>query len=564
MMSNMKRTLCFLIVLFLGWTLGGCKDGSKEITYADAVAQLDKRVRQVAWSENFVTRRAQLSFDKTPDLADSLPDIDKFALVVNPETSFRDVVVEIFVSTEKSGTGPDGWLVEVADAFNRRNMPIQAGRTAKVKIRKIASGTGYQYIVSKKYLPDAYTPSNHLWLKMLEAQGVQTIPMSEQLVGNTAGIVMKESVFQTLQTTYGAVNVKNVIDAVVQGNLAMGYTNPFASSTGLNFLVTVLATFADGDETRMLSDSVVSAFEAFQRGVPFVSLTTLQMRESVQNDGSLDAFIMEHQTFVNTPVLQAGYIFMPFGITHDNPLYGIGTLEPDKRQVLQQFAKFVARSEHQKRASKYGFQRLTDYHPPFQMPAGELLIQAQKLWKQKKDAGKPIVAVFLSDVSGSMAGAALLNLKRALKEGSKFIDPKNAIGLVTFNHQVRHVLPIREFSLTHRAAFTAAVEDLSAGGNTAMHDGIIVALKLLVEARKTFPDSKPMLFVLSDGLTNRGLEFKDVQSVITGLKIPIYTIGYNVKMDLLQQISSINEAAYLNADEGDIAYKIGALLHAEM
>ena len=52
--------------------------------------------------------------------------------------------------------------------------------------------------------------------------------------------------------------------------------------------------------------------------------------------------------------------------------------------------------------------------------------------------------------------------------------------------------------------------------------------------------------------------------MIAGLKIPIYTIGYNTKLDLLRHISAINEAASLNADEGDIAYKIGALLNAEM
>ena len=85
----------------------------------------------------------------------------------------------------------------------------------------------------------------------------------------------------------------------------MGYTDPFVSSTGLNFLVTVLATLAQGDASRMLADDVVSAFTAFQRGVPFVALTTLQMRDSVQRDGSLEAFVMERAIFAKTPVFQS-------------------------------------------------------------------------------------------------------------------------------------------------------------------------------------------------------------------------------------------------------------------
>ena len=75
-----------------------------------------------------------------------------------------------------------------------------------------------------------------------------------------------------------------VIDDVASGDLVMGYTDPFASSTGLNFLVTVLDSFAGGEEERMLDPDVVSTFERFQENVPFVALTTLQMRESVEQE----------------------------------------------------------------------------------------------------------------------------------------------------------------------------------------------------------------------------------------------------------------------------------------
>jgi Ca-activated chloride channel homolog len=112
--------------------------------------------------------------------------------------------------------------------------------------------------------------------------------------------------------------------------------------------------------------------------------------------------------------------------------------------------------------------------------------------------------------------------------------------------------------------FTAAVQDMSAGGGTAMYDGILVALKMLVAAKAKQPECKPLLIVLTDGETNAGLSFDKVKPVLAGVKIPIYTIGYNAKLDILRQISTINEAASLNADEGDIAYKIGALLNAEM
>ena len=92
--------------------------------------------------------------------------------------------------------------------------------------------------------------------------------------------------------------------------IAMGYTDPFVKNAGLNFLVAVLATFAQGDPNKMLADDVVSAFEAFQRGVPFVALTTPQMRDSVQNDRSLEAFIVNRAVFAK-PRLPVRIRFYP-------------------------------------------------------------------------------------------------------------------------------------------------------------------------------------------------------------------------------------------------------------
>ncbi len=117
------------------------------------------------------------------------------------------------------------------------------------------------------------------------------------------------------------------------------------------------------------------------------------------------------------------------------------------------------------------------------------------------------MGIFLADVSGSMKGLALNNLKRALIEGSRFIDPQNAIGLVVFSDKVEQRLPVRKFDLLHRAAFVAAVEDMDANGNTAMYDGIMVSLKLLLAAKNQMPNSKPMLFLLTDGETNHGLTY---------------------------------------------------------
>lgn len=102
--------------------------------------------------------KGQIDLDPV-NLADSLPDISKFEVTVENTTP---QYVEIFSSTEKSGTGVDGWLVGVANDFNKSKIMVN-GKPVSVKIRNIASGTATDYIKSGKYIPGGFTPSSELW-----------------------------------------------------------------------------------------------------------------------------------------------------------------------------------------------------------------------------------------------------------------------------------------------------------------------------------------------------------------------------------------------------------------
>ena len=66
---------------------------------------------------------------------------------------------------------------------------------------------------------------------------------------------------------YGSINLKNIIEAVANKEIAMGYTNPFVSATGLNFLVSTLNTFDTSDP---LSEKSINGFNEFQVNIPLV------------------------------------------------------------------------------------------------------------------------------------------------------------------------------------------------------------------------------------------------------------------------------------------------------
>ncbi|MGB3733887.1 MAG: vWA domain-containing protein [Ilumatobacter sp.] len=560
MTTTFKRALSIGVAALVVVTSCGGGGGDEPLDRDAANSSLDDLVDDIGWIDDPVSRRASIPPPSGADLAATLPGIDTFDLSVDAPLAEDDATVEIFASTEKSGEGTDGWINEVAEAFNDAEMTLADGTRAGVEIRQIASGTGYQFIASGKYVPDAFSPSNQLWVEM----AAEFQPMTEidpSLVENTAGIVMKTETADDVRAAYGEATPETLVDAVIAGDLVMGYTDPFASSTGLNFLVTVLDAIAEGDESRITSPDVASVFEQFQRQVPFVALTTLQMRDSVESDtGTLDTFVMEYQTFIQTDSLQSGFEFIPFGVRHDNPLYAVGDIGPQKTEVLELFAEF-AESDFADLGREYGFDP-PDYTAGIDTPSGSTLIDAQAIWKDKKDGGRPVSTVFVVDVSGSMAGSRIQALQLAMLSAREFIKPETRVGIVEFDDRASLRLPIGEFDLNQQGRYTAVAEDLAPGGGTAMYDGVVLGLSMLQAEAAANPDVKPLLVVLTDGETTDGLDFDRVDNTIAGLRIPVYTVGFEANLDELGRLSSLVEAASINADQDDVEFKIAALFNA--
>lgn len=497
------------------------------------------------------------------DRNSTLPDISKYPPQVDRSTPSY---IEIFSSPEKAGSGTDGWLTEVASDFNNAAITID-GKQVSVRLRGIPSGEGADYIISGKYLPDAYAPSNELWGEMIRSYpGVKVELVQKRLAGNVAGILLTKAKKDELVSKYGAINIKTVTDAVANKELAMGYTNPFYSSTGLNFLVSALEAFDGGNSSDLLSDKAIAGFEGFQANIPVVAYTTLQMRDAAKS-GALDGFILEYQTYVNTPDIRS-YEFIPFGFRHDGPMYAIGELSAEKRKILDKFVEFTQQEKYQTLAAKYGFNGFNEYKSETRAVSGDVIIQAQKVWKEKKNAGKPICAVFVADVSGSMDGEPLNKLRRSLIEGQKYIGEDNLVAVVSYSNDVNIDLPIARFDLNQRSKFAGAVRDLQAGGSTATFDAIAVAMKMLIDQKAAGqgadPNLRPRIFVLSDGETNTGHSLDQIKGIVKELGIPIYTIGYNADLQELKAISSINEAACINADTEDVVYKLANLFNAEL
>lgn len=512
---------------------GGISGTKQDMTLDEMYNELD--VEQATPVKGTVTL-------DTPDLYDELPEIDKYPLSVEGS---GDVDIEIFTSGEKAGKDNDSWLIDVASSFNSSDVKTSDGKTVSMSVRSVPSGTAADYIISGKYLPDLYTPSNTLFGEYAISNNGSLELYADRLVGNTAGILVKKD--------SGYTTADEVIKAVQDNKITMGYTNPQTSATGLNLLLTLLR---GGDDN----------FTKFNANIPYVAYTTQQMRDSASN-GTLDAMLSEYQAYINDNNLTSMYDFIAFGVRHDNPVYicnksGKTAAELEGVKLVVDYCKS---DETQKIAAQKGFNANDDYTSAEEF-SGAQVTQGLKTYKKTKDNGKDIIAVFVADCSGSMDGDPMNQLKNSLTNGAQYINDNNYVGLVSYSNSVTIEVPIAQFDLNQRSYFQGAVNNLIASGGTASYDAVVVAVKMITEAKAQHPDAKCMLFLLSDGYANNGYSMDEITSALRTSGIPVYTIGYGDDADTgeLARLSGINEAASINADSDDIIYKIKSLFNSQL
>ena len=549
--SDSLRSLYTFIVI-VGWC-SSCSSGIKDLSVEDALSEMNALLSNVKVS----SKDAPIDISALEEVseADALADISTFPIMV---TGNGQIDIEIAAATEMSADSPDDWLNVVARKFNKAGVTVN-GKSVSVSVRKITSGEVLTYMVDGGYRPDVYIPSNYAWGKMLESY-FEVTTLSDRIAGNTAGILMKRSVYDSYIEKYKEVSVGKVLDATLAGDLVFAYTNPYTSSTGLNILTAMLNYFDPNDP---VSENASQKLVEYQKKSPPVAYTTAVLRNSAAK-GIIDAMVMEEQSYINTPELK-DYVYTPQGIRHDHPVYTFDYVSEEKVEAAKAFVNYCLTDECQQLANERGFNRHDDYKGVDPGLSGSEYLTAQKVWKQNKNGGQPVIAVFVADTSGSMGGTPLRSLQQSLINASPYIGSENYIGLISYSDNVTINLPIDEFTPTQRAKLTGAVKQLSAAGNTATYDAVLEGVKLLLDKQKEVPDAKLMLFVLSDGEQNVGVKYDRITSIVKALGIPIYTIGYNMSStDELKALAGINEAALINASSDDVVNQLRNLFNTQL
>jgi Ca-activated chloride channel family protein len=154
---------------------------------------------------------------------------------------------------------------------------------------------------------------------------------------------------------------------------------------------------------------------------------------------------------------------------------------------------------------------------------------------------KPAHLVFLVDVSGSMSAPDRLELaKHSLRILTSNLKDGDTVSLVTYAGSSRVVL--RPTGLEHKAAIMSAIEELRAGGSTAMGSGIDLAYQQAMQGLS--PGAISRVIVCTDGDANVGSHTHDeILKIIAGRAkegVTLSTIGFgmgNYKDELMEQLA---------------------------
>jgi len=218
-----------------------------------------------------------------------------------------------------------------------------------------------------------------------------------------------------------------------------------------------------------------------------------------------------------------------------------GTLPPREAVRVEEFLNYFRYSYPEPAPGTPLAVHLEAAPSPF-TPGRHLLrvgVQGRRLSVSER---KPAHLTFLVDVSGSMQSPDKLPLaKRSLRMLVDSLRDGDTVALVTYAGGVKLALP--PTGLERKALIHAAIEDLTAGGSTAMASGIELAYQ---QAMKTLDgQSLSRVIILSDGDANVGpASHEELLKLIRGYVkegVTVTTVGFgmgNYKDTLMEQFAN--------------------------
>ena len=434
---------------------------------------------------------------------------------------------------------------------------------------------------------DAVWISNSLWLYNLNNSYLTTD--SKSIVIDPVVMGINKSKAKELGFVDKDIQNKDILNAIKDGKLKYVMPSVTKTNTGatsyLSFLNSMLGSPEVITEGMLDDESLKENLKSFFKGVERVSGDEDYLIDMYKN-GSYDAMINYESSLIelNQELVKKGkeplYLVYPIdGVAiNDMPFAYISNDSTDtkNRENFLKLQTYLRSDEAIALMQEYGYRSwyggtndkadkkifnpdwgidTSKYLKDMKYPSKKVITKAINLYIES--FRKPTHVVFCLDVSGSMYGSGLNELKEAMnyildkeqasQDNLQFSD-NDKITIITFNNRVNRVFNTRLGSETDLAI--KDIDSLYAQGGTNIYDPSIEALKILSkEDSNTYTKT---VILMTDGNSNDGY-YSDLKRYYTSnkLDIPIYSITFGDSSEAeLKAIANLTNAKVFDGKSG--------------
>lgn len=489
-----------------------------------------------------------------------------------------------------ANTSLEPWLNTAVQLYNEAEHEVTEGNPVYVKLAFADSGEVVDLISSGDSAPSLWIPDAEIWTDVLADQGNDSYRNDcESLATSPLVIAMWRPVAESLGwpglplgwLDIGSLAADPSAWSYYSGgeygdSLRLGHTHPGLSGSGSGTLLAIVQAAQSKTEAVSAEDIqqpiVQASVSAFESAVSTFSTSTGALAATMADRGVqyLGAGVM----YESDVVANGGGELVPiyplegtFVATH--PACISSDMSGEDRDAARDFRDYLLSEEAQQLAVSYGLRPVdsnVDIGPPlddsfgvdlnqpeivFASPTVESIYAAQELWQS---ARKNVNLVMLLDVSGSMEGSKIDNMRDAAVQFVEQMGDDDRITIFAFSH-IQDPIALHDQVGSERETIVERISDLEAGGDTALYDTIGMGAEFLQST--TSPNFTNALVVLTDGVDTYSSRFDFNQELIDMAKAndtTVFTIAYGGDADegVLSNLAFGANGNFYQGDEANI------------
>ncbi|AZQ37059.1 VWA domain-containing protein [Streptomyces cyaneochromogenes] len=465
--------------------------------------------------------------------------------------------LRVLASSELSDMAPV--LDRIADDTGIKVRPTYMGTLDAVELLAKGRANG-QY--------DALWLSSNDYLR-LRPEAAKKVVSETSVMSSPVAIGVRSTTLGELGWKPDDVTWSQIEQAVQEGRLTYGMTDPARSNSGFATLVSV-ASALSGAQSALNDADVTEAtprLKEFFKGQKLTSGSSGWLATAYKRRGSVDALLNYESVLKGIPGLT---VIRPKDgvVTADYPLSSLASTNAATRDDVRRLTEALRTEDVQRLITERTHRRpvVASVAPASGLDPGrrrELPFPGSRsvadglLDAYENELRRPSRTVYVLDTSGSMEGDRLAQLKQALADLTGDFREREEVTLMPFGSEVKSVRTHVVEPAGPKAGLAGIREDteaLSAEGDTAIYTSLEKAYDHLGAGRDTFTS----IVLMTDGENTTGAEAADFDAFYAGLdrdrrETPVFPILFGDSDESeLEHIAELTGGRLFDAQEGSL------------